>query len=163
MLRPEQVAPRPPKTEISASDLKRRHLKKAHREYDQPLQNQSWTNPVDYFYRWMVEILARRGTRPTRSETTRTPRPRVITNRTQAAHFCSDSSKGRIILFCLCPRELSFAWMPLFFGFVVWRRVWDAAGQSLSKAPAQIKRESRSPPPCRNRMQSGNVRASSCG
>ena len=73
---------------------------------------------------------------------TRTPRRRAITNRTQAAHFSSDSPKA--VLFCLSMSRILVVWMLIFglsFGGTL-----DAVAQT-----SQHKRKSKKPksPPCR--------------
>src|SRR5258707_14481172 len=79
---------------------------------------------------------------PTLSAITRTPRPRAITNRTQAAHFFSDSSKT--VLFCFSMSRTFVAWMLIFglsFGGAL-----DAAAQSTKHQRKSKKPKS---PPCR--------------
>src|SRR6266571_139659 len=84
MLRPEQV-----RLGRQNKDLCIRlkdDIEKAHREYDRrfkPIMD----HPVDYFYRWMVEILAEGDAH-------------ALTNRTPAAHFCSATQDA--VLSCLC-------------------------------------------------------------
>src|SRR5205814_7642763 len=102
--------------------------------------NQSWiTQSITFIAGWWKS--SPKGTL-TPSATTRTPRPRAITNRTQSASFFGDSA--RAVLFWLSMSRSLVALMLIFglsFGGTV-----DAAAQS-----SKHHRKSKKPksPPCR--------------
>src|SRR5439155_24034994 len=151
MLRPEQV--RLGRQNRDLCIRLKDDIEKAHREYDRrfkPIMD----HPVDYFYRWLVEILAEGDAHALGDYPYATP----------ARHHYSDAERqlfwrfrARRIILAL---YVTFACCVDAYFRVVIRR--DAGRRcAIVEAPPQIEEAQVTSLP--HGMQAGNVRAASCG